>query len=75
MNRILSLSASVSLLLSSLPARDSSLSVTLSSTIQANTIAIPANTPTQVDFSYYFDYMPEMTMTLEADGSFVRIEI
>ena len=75
MNRILSLSASVSLLLSSLPARDSSLSVTLSSTIQANTIAIPANTPTQVDFSYYFDYMPEMTMTLEADGSFVRTEI
>jgi len=49
--------------------------VTLSSTIQANTIAIPANTPTQVDFSYYFDYMPEMTMTLDADGSFVRIEI
>ena len=75
MNRILSLSASVSLLLSSLPARDSSLSVTLSSTIQANTIAIPANTPTQVDFSYYFDYMPEMTMTLDADGSFVRTEI
>ena len=50
---------------------DSSLSVTLSGTIQANTIAIPANTPTQVDQSYQLDYMPEMTLTLEADGSFV----
>ena len=50
---------------------EDSLSVTLSGTIQANTIAIPANTPTQVDQSYYFDYMPEMTLTLEADGSFV----
>ena len=37
---------------------DSSLSVTLSGTIQANTIAIPANTPTQVDQIHYFDYMP-----------------
>jgi hypothetical protein len=46
---------------------DSSLSVTLSGTIQANTIAIPANTTTQVDQSYYLDYMPEMTLTLEAD--------
>jgi len=45
--------------------------VTLSGTIQANTIAIPANTPTQVDQSYQLDYMPEMTLTLEADGSFV----
>jgi hypothetical protein len=54
---------------------DSSLSVTLSGTIQANTIAIPANTPTQVDQSYQFDYMPEMTLTLEADGSFVITEI
>ena len=53
---------------------DSSLSVTLSGTIQANTIAIPANTPTQVDQSHYFDYMPEMTITLEADGSIVRTE-
>ena len=53
---------------------DSSLSVTLSGTIQANTIAIPANTPTQVDQSYYFS-MPEMTITLEADGSIVRTEI
>jgi len=53
---------------------DSSLSVILSGTIQANTIAIPANTPTQVDQSYYFDYMPEMTITLEADGSIVRTE-
>ena len=52
---------------------DSSLSVTLSGTIQANTIAIPANTPTQVDQSYYFS-MPEMTITLEADGSIVRTE-
>ena len=51
-----------------------SLSVTLSGTIQANTIAIPANTPTQVDQSYYFDNMPEMTITLEADGSIVRTE-
>ena len=51
-----------------------SLSVTLSGTIQANTIAIPANTPTQVDQSHYFDYMPEMTITLEADGSIVRTE-
>jgi len=51
-----------------------SLSVTLSGTIQANSIAIPANTPTQVDQSYYFDYMPEMTITLEADGSIVRTE-
>ena len=50
---------------------DSSLSVTLSGTIQANTIAIPANTTTQVDQSYYLDYMPEMTLTLEADNSFV----
>ena len=49
-------------------------SVILSGTIQANTIAIPANTPTQVDQSYYFDYMPEMTITLEADGSIVRTE-
>jgi hypothetical protein len=54
---------------------DSSLSVTLSGTIQANTIAIPANTPTQVDQNYYLDYMPEMTLTLEADGSFVITEI
>jgi len=53
---------------------DSSLSVILSGTIQANTIAIPANTPTQVDQSYYFDNMPEMTITLEADGSIVRTE-
>ena len=53
---------------------DSSLSVILSGTIQANTIAIPANTPTQVDQSHYFDYMPEMTITLEADGSIVRTE-
>ena len=52
---------------------DSSLSVTLSGTIQANTIAIPANTPTQVDQSYYFS-MPEMTITIEADGSIVRTE-
>ena len=51
-----------------------SLSVTLSGTIQANSIAIPANTPTQVDQSYYFDNMPEMTITLEADGSIVRTE-
>ena len=49
---------------------DSSLSVTLSGTIQANTIAIPANTPTQVDQNNNF--MPEMTITLEADGSIVR---
>ena len=49
-------------------------SVILSGTIQANTIAIPANTPTQVDQSYYFDNMPEMTITLEADGSIVRTE-
>ena len=53
---------------------DSSLSVTLSGTIQANTIAIPANTPTQVDQYNYFDYMPEMTIILEADGSIVRTE-
>ena len=46
-------------------------SVILSGTIQANTIAIPANTTTQVDQSYYLDYMPEMTLTLEADNSFV----
>jgi hypothetical protein len=52
---------------------DSSLSVTLSGTIQANTIAIPANTPTLVDQSDYFS-MPEMTITLEADGSIVRTE-
>ena len=52
---------------------DSSLSVTLSGTIQANTIAIPANTPTLVDQSDYFA-MPEMTITLEADGSIVRTE-
>jgi len=52
---------------------DSSLSVTLSGTIQANTIAIPANTTTQVDQSYYLDYMPEMTLTLEADNSFVIV--
>ena len=52
---------------------DSSLSVTLSGTIQANTIAIPANTPTQVDRSDYYS-MPEMTITLEADGSIVRTE-
>ena len=51
---------------------DSSLSVTLSGTIQANTIAIPANTPTQVDQNNNF--MPEMTITLEADGSIVRTE-
>jgi hypothetical protein len=51
---------------------DSSLSVTLSGTIQANTIAIPANTPTQVD--QYNNFMPEMTITLEADGSIVRTE-
>ena len=50
-----------------------SLSVTLSGTIQANTIAIPANTPTLVDQSDYFA-MPEMTITLEADGSIVRTE-
>ena len=53
---------------------DSSLSVILSGTIQANTIAIPANTPTQVDLSYYFDDMTEMRITLEADGSIVRTE-
>ena len=51
---------------------DSSLSVTLSGTIQANTIAIPANTPTQVD--QHNNFMPEMTITLEADGSIVRTE-
>jgi len=49
-----------------------SLSVTLSGTIQANSIAIPANTPTQVDQNNNF--MPEMTITLEADGSIVRTE-
>ena len=75
MNRILSLSASVSLLLSSLLARDSSLSVTLSGTIQANTIAIPANTPTQFDFPYFDDISSELTMTLEADGSCVLTEV
>jgi hypothetical protein len=48
-----------------------SLSVTLSGTIQTNTIAIPANSTTQVDQSYYLDDMPEMTITLEEDGSFV----
>ena len=54
-----------------------SLSVTLSGTIQANSIAIPANTPTQVDFpdSFIDDDASEITMTLEEDGSCVLTEV
>ena len=53
-----------------------SLSVTLSGTIQANSIAIPANTPTQVDFPDSFNDgdASEFTMTLEEDGSCVLTE-
>ena len=55
---------------------DSSLSVTLSGTIQANSIAIPANTPTQVDLSDSFidDDASGFIMTLEEDGSCVLTE-
>jgi len=54
-----------------------SLSVTLSGTIQANSIAIPANTPTQVDFpdSFIDDDASEIIMTLEEDGSCVLTEV
>ncbi len=54
-----------------------SLSVTLSGTIQANSIAIPANTPTQVDFpdSFSDGDASEFTMTLEEDGSCVLTEV
>ena len=54
-----------------------SLSVTLSGTIQANSIAILANTPTQVDFpdSFIDDDASEITMTLEEDGSCVLTEV
>jgi len=54
-----------------------SLSVTLSGTIQANSIAIPANTPTQVDFpdSFIDDDASGFIMTLEEDGSCVLTEV
>ena len=54
-----------------------SLSVTLSGTIQANSIAILANTPTQVDFpdSFSDGDASEFTMTLEEDGSCVLTEV
>ena len=54
-----------------------SLSVTLSGTIQANSIAIPANTPTQVDLSDSFidDDASGFIMTLEEDGSCVLTEV
>lgn len=52
---------------------DSSSVVTISGTLQSQTINIPADTPTLVGFGeYLFDYMSEFTISLEADGSWLR---
>lgn len=52
---------------------DSSTVVTIAGTLQSQTINIPANSPTQVDVGVDpFDYISEFTVSLEADGSWLR---